>query len=182
LILVVNMSFHSFCFLSLFLSFFAPSFALPFLVGGNFSHRAIQAPATVVADTAVWPNRAPASSSSSDTPVLFLPQRPPSYDFSNPQDPPSTPGASLTPLMMAYYPSWVSNVLLPEAIDLSRFDWIDFAFAVPNESFALNWDGSDMAPDLLSRLVAVAHERDKKVKLSLGGWDGSKCVGLHPTL
>jgi hypothetical protein len=179
---LVNMSF---LFLSLFLSFLTPSCALPFkpdLLPQAFIG-AIVAPATpVVADTAVWPNGAPASPSSFGSPVLFLPQRPSSYDPSNPQDPPSTPGASLTPLMMAYYPSWVSNVLLPEAIDLSRFDWIDFAFAVPNDSFALNWDGSDGAPDLLSRLVAVAHQHDKKVKLSLGGWDGSKCVGLHPTL
>ncbi|KAI0251261.1 glycoside hydrolase family 18 protein [Lactifluus subvellereus] len=79
---------------------------------------------------------------------------------------------------MAYYPSWVSEVFPPERIDFSRFDWIDFAFAVPNDAFALDWDGSDMAPEILPRLVSLAHQQGKKVKLSLGGWDGSKWFSL----
>ncbi|KAI0307299.1 glycoside hydrolase family 18 protein [Multifurca ochricompacta] len=75
---------------------------------------------------------------------------------------------------MAYYPSWISNVFPPEQIDFSLFDWVDFAFAMPDASFALDWDGSDRAPDILSRLVTVAHQQGKKVKLSVGGWGGSK--------
>ena len=38
----------------------------------------------------------------------------------------------------------------------------------------LNWDGSDDAPQMLQRLVTVAHASGKKVKLSVGGWSGSK--------
>lgn len=171
-------------------------------VGGNFNAGAephtVYAPATiVVAKTAIWPNSSPTSLPSLDSPVLVLPQdftkpAPGTIDhvsvasdpgpvivlLNNTHDLPSTTGTSLTPLMMAYYPSWVSEVFPPERIDFSRFDWIDFAFAVPNDAFALDWDGSDMAPEILSRLVGLAHQQGKKVKLSVGGWDGSMYVGL----
>ena len=75
---------------------------------------------------------------------------------------------------MAYYPDYLEDEFPPEHIDFSRFDWIDFAFAVPGEDFTLSWDGSDDAPDTLRRLVDRAHESGKRVKLSVGGWTGSK--------
>ncbi|KAH9006963.1 glycoside hydrolase family 18 protein [Lactarius hatsudake] len=71
---------------------------------------------------------------------------------------------------MAYYPGWVAEDFPPESIDFSRFDWIDFAFAEPDENFTLAQGESDT----LLRLVGVAHQKSKKVKLSVGGWDGSK--------
>lgn len=80
------------------------------------------------------------------------------------------------PLVMAYYPDWAGDAFPPEKIDFGRFDWVDFAFAVPGADFNLTWDGSDDAPDLLQRLVAHAHAAGKKVKLSVGGWTGSRCV------
>lgn len=83
------------------------------------------------------------------------------------------------PLLMGYYPDWAGDEFPPEKIDFSRFDWIDFAFAVPDESFALTWDDPDVAPDLLRRLVNLAHAQGKKVKLSVGGWTGSKSVLRH---
>jgi hypothetical protein len=98
------------------------------------------------------------------------------------QDLPGSTATSLTPLMMAYYPTWVANVFPPERIDFSRLDWIDFAFAVPNDNYSLDWDGSDMAPNILTRLVALAHQHGKKVKLSVGGWGGSKYVALFGML
>ena len=76
--------------------------------------------------------------------------------------------------MMAYYPDWASSSMPPEKIDFSRYDWIDFAFAVPLSGLGLGWDGSDDDPDLLNRLVTAAHQSGKKVKLSVGGWTGSK--------
>ena len=82
----------------------------------------------------------------------------------------SAPG----PLLMAYYPDWVSSAYPPEKIDFGRFDWIDFAFAVPDGNFALAWDGADDAPDTLRRLVLRAHASGKHVKLSVGGWTGSR--------
>ncbi|KAI0796747.1 glycoside hydrolase superfamily [Abortiporus biennis] len=75
---------------------------------------------------------------------------------------------------MAYYPDWAADKFPPEKIDFSRVDWIDFAFAIPDENFNLSFDGSDNAPDLLNRLTTAAHNSGKKVKLSVGGWTGSK--------
>lgn len=96
-----------------------------------------------------------------------------SNDTSNtPTD--ATKRPAVGPLVMAYYPDWVADSFPPEKIDFSRFDWIDFAFAVPDENYGLGWDGSSTAPDLLGRLVSLAHGKGKKVKLSIGGWTGSK--------
>ncbi|KAH9899952.1 glycoside hydrolase [Cubamyces lactineus] len=75
---------------------------------------------------------------------------------------------------MAYYPDWAGDDFPPEKVDFARFDWIDFAFAVPDAQFNLSWDGSDDAPDLLKRLVSSAHSAGKHVKLSVGGWTGSR--------
>jgi len=75
------------------------------------------------------------------------------------------------PLVMAYYPDWAS--FDPEKIDFKRFDWIDFAFAVPDRKFNIKWD-DPKAPEMLRRLVSAAHAGNKKAKLSIGGWSGSK--------
>lgn len=75
---------------------------------------------------------------------------------------------------MAYYPNWAASAFPPENIDFKRFDWVDFAFAVPTQNFGIGWDGDDDTPDLLRRLVSAAHQSGKHVKLSVGGWDGSK--------
>ena len=80
------------------------------------------------------------------------------------------------PLVMAYYPDWAANSLAPEDIDFTRFDWIDFAFGLPDQYFALTWDDPQVAPALLSRLVQAAHTAGKNVKLSIGGWTGSTSV------
>lgn len=78
------------------------------------------------------------------------------------------------PQVMVYYPDWAAAAFPPEKIDFNRIDWIDFAFAIPDAKLNLGWDGSDDAPKLLDRLVTAAHARGKKVKLSIGGWTGSK--------
>ncbi|KAI9001092.1 glycoside hydrolase [Trametes punicea] len=75
---------------------------------------------------------------------------------------------------MAYYPDWVGDVFPPEKVDFGRFDWVDFAFAVPDTRLNLTWDGADDAPDLLRQLVALARKARKNVKLSVGGWTGSR--------
>jgi len=153
--------------------------------------------APVLADGAWTPSPPPSK------PVLFLPQDPSADSFTEPasgssdhgsvspelgsvviqphttQGPPSTTGTYLTPLIMGYYPVWRADVLPPENINFSCVDWIDFAFAMPNEALGLDWDGSDKAPGILTRLVEVAHQHGKKVKLSVGGWGGSRYVGLR---
>jgi chitinase len=77
---------------------------------------------------------------------------------------------------MAYYPDWAASSFPPEKVDFDRFDWIDFAFALPTKDFNLTWDDPDVAPTLLAKLVDAAHLKEKKVKLSLGGWTGSQSV------
>lgn len=85
------------------------------------------------------------------------------------------------PMVMAYYPDWAASSFPPEQVDFKRFDWIDFAFALPGPApkFNLTWDDPDVAPGLLKRLVANAHSNRKKVKLSIGGWTGSQSVQIH---
>ncbi|KAJ7764999.1 glycoside hydrolase [Mycena maculata] len=72
---------------------------------------------------------------------------------------------------MAYYPDWAG--FPPEKIDFNRFDWIDFAFALPTSNYDLTWD-APAAPGFLTRLITCAHAKGKHVKLSIGGWTGSK--------
>ena len=91
------------------------------------------------------------------------------------EDPPGDPD-TISPLLMGYYPDWAGDDFPPEKIDFSRFDWIDFAFAIPDETFNLTWDDPVDGPDLLRRLVSLAHAQGKKIKLSVGGWTGSKSV------
>jgi GH18 family chitinase len=81
---------------------------------------------------------------------------------------------SVAPLVMAYYPDWAASEFPPESIDFTRFDWIDFAFALPDDNCGLTWDDPQEAPSLLTRLVNAAHAHGKKVKLSVGGWTGSR--------
>lgn len=76
--------------------------------------------------------------------------------------------------MIAYFPSWASDYS-PEMITYALYDWIDFAFAIPDINFNLTWDGSE-APALLNRLVKGCHVNDTKAKLSIGGWGGSWLV------
>jgi len=163
-------------------------------VGGNSDVGAFAR--AVIAETALLtPAGVSTHPPSTGNDVLFFPQHPysvgftepvsePNDDFSSPPKPGPAPnntqdthgntGAVSTPLMMAYYPAWVAEKLPPESINLSRFDWIDFGFAIPNNTYGLGWDGSDMAPSILTRLVTAAHGQGKNVKLSIGGWSGSK--------
>jgi hypothetical protein len=87
---------------------------------------------------------------------------------------PSPLAANNDKIVAAYYPDWAGPDFPPEKIDFERFDWIDFAFALPNAQFGLEWDNEDGTPALLRRLVTAAHAKGKLVKLSVGGWTGSK--------
>ncbi|CAA7259874.1 unnamed protein product [Cyclocybe aegerita] len=111
-------------------------------------------------------------------PIAIIPILGPSNDFNSSRTPTSDGtdrnGCPSRALVMGYYPDWVSFTFPPEKIDFKRFDWIDFAFAVPNTKFALQWDEPQTAPKLLKRLVSLAHAANTKVKLSIGGWTGSK--------
>ncbi|WWC94945.1 hypothetical protein V866_001797 [Kwoniella sp. B9012] len=75
-------------------------------------------------------------------------------------------------IMAAYYPDWAATHLPPESVDFTRFDVVDFAFALPTSNNGLEFTQDD-SEDLLNRLVTAAHSSGKRVKLSIGGWTGS---------
>lgn len=85
--------------------------------------------------------------------------------------------APAQPRIMTYYADWAP----PQSFDCSLFDVIIFAFALPDKNFQLAWD-SEQAPDLLARLVPVAHGNLTSVSLSIGGWTGSKPVSFLPVI
>ncbi|KAK0468166.1 glycoside hydrolase family 18 protein [Desarmillaria tabescens] len=106
------------------------------------------------------------SPSGSEAVFVYSPQSPETVS-SETDSPPQRP------LVMAYYPSWADDEYSPDKINYTLYDWIDFAFAIPDCNFDLTWDSE--APDLLARLVKAARAGGTKVKLSIGGWTGSHC-------
>ncbi|KAJ7741500.1 glycoside hydrolase [Mycena olivaceomarginata] len=81
--------------------------------------------------------------------------------------------AATTFVAAAYYPDWSVDSFPPESLDYSKFDILNFAFAVPNSSSTLSWDDGSQA--ILKRLVSSARSSGKgtKIVLSVGGWGGS---------
>ncbi|KAK0206363.1 glycoside hydrolase [Desarmillaria ectypa] len=73
---------------------------------------------------------------------------------------------------MAYFPDWAG--LTPEQLDFKVFDWIDFAFAIPSSSGSVGFQDEPSETKLFNDLVKAAHAANTKVKLSVGGWTGSK--------
>ncbi|KAG1752670.1 glycoside hydrolase family 18 protein [Suillus paluster] len=69
---------------------------------------------------------------------------------------------------MGYYVDWA-----PRDVNFPLFDFIDFAFALPDQNYALAWDTPDAA-EQLEQLVKKAHPAGSRVKLSIGGWTGSQ--------
>lgn len=74
-------------------------------------------------------------------------------------------------LVMTYFVDWAPRSNMNYAL----FDYIDFAFALPDAEYKLIFDSPD-APSLLHKLVAEAHASSTFVKLSIGGWTGSQSV------
>ncbi|KAK4687144.1 chitinase, partial [Tremellales sp. Uapishka_1] len=75
-------------------------------------------------------------------------------------------------ILAGYYPDWSGWYLTPEDVDWSKFDIMDFAFALPTADYDLEFTQDDSS-DLLTRLVKTGHAAGKRVKLSIGGWTGS---------
>ncbi|KZT62911.1 glycoside hydrolase family 18 protein [Calocera cornea HHB12733] len=84
----------------------------------------------------------------------------------------STAAPASDKVVAAYYSDWAADIITPEQVDFDRFNWMDFAFAIPDENFNLQFTEDD-SEDLLRRLVKAAHAKGKGVKLSIGGWTGS---------
>ncbi len=155
---------------------FSPSLLSPIAASSTTSSSGFASSSIMVSPPVPSSISASASASSTSTPAS--PSDSPSADsgvFKPGQSTEhATRPASQKPLVMAYYPNWAAAAFPPENIDFKRFDWVDFAFAVPTQNFGLGWDGDDDSADLLRRLVTTAHQNGKRVKLSVGGWTGSK--------
>lgn len=76
------------------------------------------------------------------------------------------PFVSSPPLMIAgYYACWTASVFPPESVNFTKLDWVDFAFAIPNENQEIGWE-DDNHSQVLHRLVRAAHVQGTKVKLT----------------
>lgn len=71
-----------------------------------------------------------------------------------------------------YYPDWSVWTFPVSQIDWSKLDLVEFAFAIPNSNYDLEFTQYNSL-DTLSELVAAGHAAGKKVSLSIGGWTGS---------
>lgn len=116
---------------------------------------------------------AAASSSSSSTVVYQT-----TTTSSTAAIPSTTSGSSLTTtplndrIVAGYYPDWSVWTFPPSNLDFKRLDVVDFAFAIVNAQYGLEFTQYN-SEDTLNWLVSVAHAAGKKVRLSIGGWTGS---------
>lgn len=136
----------------------------------------------VVVPTSVSSSSAPAvkPSSTSVTPSssssIVIPQT--STTSSTAAIPSTTGGSSLTTtplndrIVAGYYPDWSVWTFPPSQLDFNRLDVVDFAFAIVNAQYGLEFTQYN-SEDTLNWLVSVAHAKGKKVRLSIGGWTGS---------
>ncbi|KAL1916887.1 uncharacterized protein VTP21DRAFT_5084 [Calcarisporiella thermophila] len=74
-----------------------------------------------------------------------------------------------SPVIVGYYADWTSQKLPPEKIPWDSLTHINYAFSVVKEDNLPHFE-SDA---LLQRVVKLAHEKNAKVLMSIGGWTGS---------
>ncbi|KAI5475768.1 glycoside hydrolase family 18 protein [Pseudohyphozyma bogoriensis] len=72
----------------------------------------------------------------------------------------------------AYYPDWDATILPPSQVDMTKFDLINYAFALPTSTYGLVWDDTSSG-EILKELVSYAHGNNTKVIISVGGWSDS---------
>ncbi|KAM0754841.1 glycoside hydrolase, partial [Meredithblackwellia eburnea MCA 4105] len=71
----------------------------------------------------------------------------------------------------AYYPDWDATIIPPREVDMSKFDLINFAFAIPTSSYGVEFEEDDT--DVIAELVKYAHGNNTKIVISVGGWTDS---------
>lgn len=74
----------------------------------------------------------------------------------------STGGSKLS---VGYWADWTSDDLPPESIPWSKYDVMNYAFAIPNSDSTITIDSAS----LLKRMVTAAHSAGTKLVLSVGG-------------
>lgn len=79
---------------------------------------------------------------------------------------------STNKIMAGYWPDWVASSFPPSSIDFSKFDILNYAFALPTASFGLSIP-TDPSGGLLRQFVSACHSGNTSAVLSIGGWGGS---------
>lgn len=74
--------------------------------------------------------------------------------------------------MAGYWADWTASTLPAATIDFSKFDILNYAFALPTANFDLSIP-TDPSGNLLRGFVKACRAGDTKAVLSLGGWGGS---------
>lgn len=77
-----------------------------------------------------------------------------------------------TRVTLGYYPDWSVWTYPVSDINWDKLDIVDFAFAIPNSAFGLEFTQYN-SEETLTSLVAAGHAAGKRVRLSIGGWTGS---------
>lgn len=75
-------------------------------------------------------------------------------------------------IMAGYWPDWVNSNFPPAQIDFTKFDMLNYAFALPTAQFDLSIP-TDPSGGLLRSFVKACKAGDTKALLSIGGWGGS---------
>ncbi|TKY86996.1 hypothetical protein EX895_003673 [Sporisorium graminicola] len=74
--------------------------------------------------------------------------------------------------MAGYWPDWVASALPASSIDFTKFDILNYAFALPTADFSLSIP-TDPSGNTLRGFVKACKAGNTKAMLSLGGWGGS---------
>lgn len=106
-------------------------------------------------------------SSNSTTPTSTSTTPPPSPTGSGNDNKTST-----NKIMAGYWSDWSSSSFPATSIDYSKFDIVNYAFAIPTANFDLSIP-TDPSGNLLRGFVKACKAGNTKALLSIGGWGGS---------
>ncbi|KAF9966986.1 hypothetical protein BGZ70_000526 [Mortierella alpina] len=73
-------------------------------------------------------------------------------------------------MVVAYWTDWTSGAMPPEAIPFDKVTHVNYAFSVVSPDFRPVFE----TDYLLNRVVRLAHQKNVKVLISIGGWTGSQ--------
>ncbi|KAJ9476208.1 putative Sporulation-specific chitinase 2 (putative) [Pseudozyma hubeiensis] len=74
--------------------------------------------------------------------------------------------------MAGYWADWTASTLPASSIDFTKFDIVNYAFALPTANFDLSLP-TDPSGNTLRSFVKAVQAGNSKAVLSLGGWGGS---------